>query len=85
MRIGPKLLLERKIFDINENIICQGSQFQWTEWLSEERVEGNDLELLSNYQQYHKYVLYLNHYLFTIIKRMLFSFAHSSQRKSVKN
>ena len=51
---GPKLLTESKIFDINDQILCQKSHFQWTEWLSEKSTDGNDVELLSNYQRNYK-------------------------------
>ena len=54
MKVGPKLLQENKIFDINEQVFCQGSRLQWTNWLSEERIAGDDFELLENYQKYYK-------------------------------
>ena len=51
MKLGPKMLSENKIFDIEDNIVCQGSQLEWTNWFSDQEIDGNDFELLTNYQQ----------------------------------
>ena len=54
LTIGPKTLEENIFFDINDAVICQENNMQWTTWLSQEIIDGNDNELLSIHQEYNK-------------------------------
>ena len=54
IKFGAKVLRENKVFDINDQVDCQGSQFLWTEWRSDEKIDGNDYELLVSHQIRHR-------------------------------
>ena len=54
LKIGPKTLEENIFFDINDDVTCQGKHMQWTSWISQESIYGNDNELLSFHQQNNK-------------------------------
>ena len=54
MKSGPKMLLENKIFDIHDHVDCKSHELLWTEWQSVDNKDGNDFELFSEHQQYHR-------------------------------
>ena len=56
MKSGPKMLLENKFFDIHDHVDCISHELLWTEWQSVDNKDGNDFELFSEHQQYHRLV-----------------------------
>jgi len=54
IKFGGKVLREHKVFDIHDQVYCQGTQFFWTEWKSDEKINGNDYELLTSHQTRHR-------------------------------
>lgn len=54
IKFGAKVLRENKVIDINDQVHCQGSKFHWTEWRSDDIIDGNDYELLFSHQIRHR-------------------------------
>ena len=60
MKSGPKMLLENKSFGIHDHVDCISHELLWTEWQSFDNKDGNDFELFSEHQQYHRLVQWLS-------------------------